>query len=54
MHIRYRGHALTIDITPEELTVKDTLTTAGPIRVAVRDEIFELPAGGGKTFTVTL
>jgi alpha,alpha-trehalase len=54
MHIRYRGHALTIDITPEELTVKDTLTTAGPIRVAVRDEIFELPAGGGKTFTVAL
>jgi alpha,alpha-trehalase len=54
MHIRYRGHALTIDVTPEELTVKDMLTTAGPIRVAVRDEIFELPAGGGKTFTVTL
>ncbi len=54
MHFRYRGHALTIDVTPEELTVKDLLTTAGPIRVSVRDEIFELPAGGGKTFTVKL
>jgi alpha,alpha-trehalase len=54
MHIRYRGHALSIDITPEELAVKDYLTTAGPIRIAVKEEIREIPAGGGKTLTFRL
>ncbi len=54
MHIRYRGHALGIDITPEELVVKDYLTTAGPIRIAVKEEIREIPAGGGKTLTFKL
>ena len=54
MHIRYRGHALGVEITPTTLTIKARITTAGPIRICFKDQIHEIPAGGGRSFTLIL
>jgi alpha,alpha-trehalase len=54
MHIRYRGHALSMDITSTSLTIKDYPTTAGPVRICFKDQIFEIPAGGDHLLTLKL
>lgn len=54
MHIRYRGHALGVEITPTTLIIKAYPTTAGPIRICFKDQIHEIPAGGVKSLTLKL
>lgn len=54
MHIRYRGHALGIEITQKTLIVKDLPSTARPISLWVRGRVSELPRGGGVTLSFDL
>jgi len=53
-HMRYRGHELSITITPSQLTIKDLPTIAGPIDVCIKGKTKTLPAGGNKTITFSL
>jgi alpha,alpha-trehalase len=43
--IWYRGHLLEFHITPEQLTVTTRPGDAQPIRLGIRDQIIEVPAG---------
>lgn len=49
MHIRYRGHSLEVDITPERLKVEALKSAATPIRLGFKDKLFELNAGEVKS-----
>jgi HAD superfamily hydrolase (TIGR01509 family) len=40
--IRYRGHTLDVEMTPERLTVTALRCTAHPIEIGVNDTVFEL------------
>jgi len=44
--LRYRGHRLEIAISRETLRVVSRQGPARPIRVGLRTEVVELPAGG--------
>jgi alpha,alpha-trehalase len=48
-HLHYRGHALEVEVTPEQLTVVSLPGNAAPIAVAVADTEHTLEAGGSVT-----
>jgi trehalose/maltose hydrolase-like predicted phosphorylase len=52
MRIRYRGHALNLELTREALRIRGQPTQAPPIRVALGSEEVLLPAGGERSFEV--
>jgi alpha,alpha-trehalase len=45
MHLRYRGNALEVEITPNELKVRTLPCHAEPIRVGYRGKTFEMKTG---------
>jgi alpha,alpha-trehalase len=49
MHMRYRGHSLDVDITPERLKVEAIKSAAPPIRLGFKGTVFELKAGEART-----
>ncbi len=50
MRIRYRGHTLDLRLTPDSLTVRPRMPDTGSVRLAVCDEVYELPAGTTRVF----
>ena len=42
MHVRYRGHALEIDITRDKLQIKALPCAAGPVKIGFKDQVFDL------------
>jgi alpha,alpha-trehalase len=45
MHIRYRGHALEIDITRTKLEIRALPCAVGPVRIGLKDQVFDLKMG---------
>ena len=45
MRIRYRGHALDVHLTHDTLTVRSRDAGPPPIRVGLKDAVYELAAG---------
>jgi alpha,alpha-trehalase len=45
MHLRYRGNALEVEITPEELKVRTLPCRAEPIRIGYLDKTYEMKTG---------
>jgi alpha,alpha-trehalase len=45
VHIRYRGHALEVEVTPDSLKVDTLKSTAAPIRVGFKNKTYDLKAG---------
>lgn len=45
MQIRYRGHSLDVQITPDRLKVDALRCTAEPIKIGFKEEVFELEEG---------
>jgi alpha,alpha-trehalase len=52
MRIRYRSHALQINITAETLEVRSIRCTEGPITVGFNDRTFRIEGGKSKTFSL--
>lgn len=52
--IWYRGHLLEFHITPERLTVTARPGDLQPIRLGIRNQIIEVPAGATETVDLTL
>jgi beta-phosphoglucomutase family hydrolase len=52
LRIRYRGHTLDLRLTRDTLTVRGRELGATPIRLALRDEIFEFAGGETRVFDV--
>lgn len=52
VHLRYRGHALELDVTHREVTVRALLTMAESIRIGYDDAVHELAAGESRTFRI--
>jgi alpha,alpha-trehalase len=50
--LRYRGHALTIGITPERLLVQAHPSAAAPIRIGLRQQVREVAAGESTHFAL--
>lgn len=50
MKIRYRGHSLDIRLTRDALTIRGRDRRPAPIRVGLRDEVFEFAAGSTRVF----
>lgn len=50
MHIRYRGHALEIDITRNIFQIRALMGADGPVRIGLRDQIFDLKMGDTRKF----
>ncbi len=48
MRVRYQFHSLEVEITPEMLRITALEGPAGPIRVGVKGEVFELKMGESK------
>jgi alpha,alpha-trehalase len=48
LHIRYRFHSLDVELTPEKLKIQALPSPAGPIRVGVKGEVFQLKMGETK------
>jgi alpha,alpha-trehalase len=48
MRVRYQFHSLEVEITPEMLRITALESPAGPIRVGVKGEVFELKMGESK------
>jgi alpha,alpha-trehalase len=50
MRLHYRGHALELLITDHKLRIRSTRCTARPIRIALREEVYELKGGETRDF----
>ncbi len=50
LYLRYRGHSVELDVTPERVRVVTKWCAAPTIRIGVRTEIFELTAGESRDF----
>jgi trehalose/maltose hydrolase-like predicted phosphorylase len=50
LRIRYRGHTLDLQLTADLLTVHSRERSAAPIRLAWKDEQYELSGGGTRVF----
>jgi trehalose/maltose hydrolase-like predicted phosphorylase len=50
MRIRYRGHSLDLRLTRDTLTVRERERGAAPIRLALKDEVYEFAGGGTRVF----
>jgi alpha,alpha-trehalase len=48
LRIRYRSHSLEVEITPKKLRIAARESAAGPIRVGVRGQVFQLKMGESK------
>ena len=48
LRVRYRFHSLEVEITPQKLGICVLETPAGPIRISVRGEMFDLKMGETK------
>lgn len=52
MCIRYRGHSLDLDMRQEQLQVHARASNATPIKLGIKDGVFELKAGESRKFTL--
>lgn len=52
MHMRYRGHSLEIDITPEVFQIRALMSVDGPARIGLRDRVFDLKMGETRKFAL--
>lgn len=50
MCIRYRGHSLDLEIRQEQLQVHARASNASPIKVGIKDGVYELKAGDTRDF----
>jgi alpha,alpha-trehalase len=52
MQIRYRGHSLDVEITPERLKVYAQRCTAEPIKIGFKEKVFDLQEGHMKEISL--
>ncbi len=52
MCIRYRGHSLDLDIRQEQLRVHARASNASPIKVGIKDGVYQLKAGDARIFSL--
>ncbi len=52
-HLNYRQHALQCEITQKTATISSSVSSALPIRIGFKDEIYELTPGSNKTFDIS-
>ena len=52
MRIRYRGHSLDLRLTRHTLTVRGRDRGPGPIRLGVKDDVYEFAAGSTRVFEI--
>jgi trehalose/maltose hydrolase-like predicted phosphorylase len=52
MRIRYRGHSLDLRLTRDALTVRGHEPGAAPIKLGIKDEVYELAGGNTRVFTL--
>jgi alpha,alpha-trehalase len=45
VHIRYRGHALEVEVTPDRLEVRTLKSKEMPIKVGFKKKTYDLEAG---------
>jgi alpha,alpha-trehalase len=50
MCLRYRGHALDVNVTQQLLEIRARKSNAAPIRIGLREQVHELAAGESKRF----
>ena len=50
MHMRFRGHYLSIDMETDKLTIHSLPCTEPPIRIGHEEEVFELASGQTREF----
>ncbi len=50
MCIRYRGHSLDLEIRQEGLKVHARASNASPIKIGVKDGVYEIKAGEDREF----
>ncbi len=48
MQIRYRGHSLSVEINSDNIKVSAFRCSEEPIRIGVKDEVFDLREGDSK------
>ena len=50
MRIRYRGHSLDLRLTRDTLTLRGRERGAAPIRLGLRDDVYEFVGGSTRVF----
>jgi Glycosyl hydrolase family 65, C-terminal domain len=50
MRIRYRGHSLDLRLTRDALTVRGHEPGAAPIKLGIKDEVYEFAGGSTRVF----
>jgi trehalose/maltose hydrolase-like predicted phosphorylase len=50
MRIRYRGHSLDLRLTRDALTVRGRERGAAPIKLGIKDEVYEFAGGSTRVF----
>ena len=50
MCLRYRGHALDVNVTQQRLEIRARKSNAAPIRIGLREQVHELAAGESRRF----
>jgi trehalose/maltose hydrolase-like predicted phosphorylase len=50
MRIRYRGHSLDLRLTRDALTVRCREPGVAPIRLGLKDELYEITGGSTRVF----
>jgi trehalose/maltose hydrolase-like predicted phosphorylase len=50
MHLRYRGHSLDLRLTRDALTVRGSNGGATPIKLGVKNEVFEFAGSSTRVF----
>jgi trehalose/maltose hydrolase-like predicted phosphorylase len=52
MRLRYRGHSLDLRLTSDTLTVRGREPGAAPIKLSIKDEVYEFTGGSTRVFTL--